>query len=189
LDAIGPDTGAIRGRRVHASGTFDYSREHFHAFRPRQGSPGGYLLTPLARANTDSLVLILRGWVYAPDAMTVDLARWREAEPVTLEGYALPYPAPATETDSARAPRAVVRLDHARLEQRMQRPLAGYYIVMTSGPATGDSTPSRLGDPEFHDGPHLSYAVQWFLFATTFVAGGLVVAFRGRRNRAAGGKA
>ncbi|MEX0691889.1 MAG: SURF1 family protein [Gemmatimonadales bacterium] len=33
--------------------------------------------------------------------------------------------------------------------------------------------------PALDDGPHLSYAIQWFLFATIFLVGGVVLAVRG----------
>ncbi|HKS07530.1 MAG TPA: SURF1 family protein [Gemmatimonadaceae bacterium] len=185
---ISSDTGAVRFRRIHASGVFDYDRELARAFQSRNGSPGVHLLTPFKRAGSDTLVIVVRGWVYAPDAKTTDFPRWRERDSVTLDGYALPFVASGGPSDSiAGAARAVSRLDLARLAARVGAPIAGYYLVMTSSAEKGDSIPNRLGEPVLNDGPHLSYAVQWFLFATIFGAGGTVVVVRGRRKAAAGG--
>jgi surfeit locus 1 family protein len=188
IAAVSGDTGALRFRRIRASGVFDYEHELARAFQSRNGSPGVHLLTPLTRAGTDTAVIVVRGWVYAPDARTADFARWRERDSVTLEAYALPFAAPGSASDSiVGAPRAVSRLDHAALATRVGAPLAGYYLVMTSDVEAGDSIPNRLGEPVLNDGPHLSYAVQWFLFAAIFGAGGTVVVLRGRRKGAAGG--
>lgn len=186
---VAGDTGAVRFRRIHASGVFDYDHELARAFQSLNGSPGVHLLTPLKRAGSDTVVIVVRGWVYAPDARTADFAQWREGDSVSLDGYALPFVASDGATDSiAGAARAVSRLDQARLAARVGAPIAGYYVVMTSAAVKGDSIPNRLGEPVLNDGPHLSYAVQWFLFATIFGAGGTVVVLRGRRNAAAGGK-
>lgn len=184
LTQIGTDTGEVRFRRAHVTGRFDYAREIARAFQSRNGSPGVHLLTPLVRAGRDTILLVVRGWVYAPDAKTADFQRWREADSITLEGYLLPFPESHAATDSATgASRAVVRLDREKLAARIDAPLAEYYLVMTSGAEKGDSIPTRLGDPILNDGPHLSYAVQWFLFATIFGAGGTVVVLRGRRSQ------
>jgi cytochrome oxidase assembly protein ShyY1 len=36
--------------------------------------------------------------------------------------------------------------------------------------------------PTFDEGPHLSYAIQWFAFATIAVVGGAVLLLRDRRG-------
>jgi surfeit locus 1 family protein len=163
------------------SGVFDYSRELAVTARSLNGSPGVHLLTPLVRPGTDTLLLVLRGWVYSPDAASVDFAHWREADSVTAEGFILTFAPDSVRSDSSTlAPRAVRRLDHALLQRRLGAPVAGYYVVLTSSDSTRDSTPVRVGTPALDEGPHFSYAVQWFLFAAIFGAGGTVVVLRGR---------
>lgn len=181
-------------RRVHATGRLDFARELAVTFRSHDGSPGVYLVTPLVRDGTDTLVLVNRGWVYSPDGVTVDLTKWGEtSDPrnpgtFSLDGYALAFePDRAASDSAARSTRAVTRLDRARLERRFGAPVAGYYLVMLRGEHDGALGPVRLGEPTFDDGPHLSYAVQWFLFAVTFGAGGVIVVLRDRRRRAPGG--
>ena len=178
-------------QRVRIDGTFDFGREVALTARSRDGSPGVHIATPVAIPGTDTLVLVLRGWVYSPDAETVDFGRWREPAVVDAEGYALKFDADSPRPDTAlTAPRAVRRLDHAHLQRRFGAPLAPFYVVMTSGGRTGDSIPTRLAEPTLDEGPHLSYAIQWFLFATIFGAGGALVWFRGltrERAAAAGG--
>ena len=171
-----------RFRRVRVAGRFDYAREIALTARGLNGSPGIHLVTPLVRDGTDTLVLILRGWVYSPDAATVDFARWREADSGVVQGFALTFgPDSARNDSSTLAPRAVRRLDHALLERRFGAPVAGYYIVMSGGDTTRDSVPVRVAAPALDEGPHFSYAVQWFLFAAIFGAGGTVVVLNARR--------
>jgi cytochrome oxidase assembly protein ShyY1 len=46
--------------------------------------------------------------------------------------------------------------------------------------AAMDSTPARVAPPALDDGPHLSYAIQWFSFAAIALVGSYVVVRRGR---------
>jgi cytochrome oxidase assembly protein ShyY1 len=41
--------------------------------------------------------------------------------------------------------------------------------------SAADTTPARLAVPALDDGPHLSYAIQWFSFATIALVGSYVV--------------
>jgi surfeit locus 1 family protein len=47
-----------------------------------------------------------------------------------------------------------------------------------------DSTrpPARIGPPPLDNGPHLSYAIQWFSFAVIGVVGLGILVFRNQRN-------
>jgi surfeit locus 1 family protein len=184
IDVSAGAHGAIeRFQRIHAAGVFDYSRDVAITARGLNGSPGVHIVTPLVRAQTDTLLLVLRGWVYSPDAATVDFARWRERDTAVVDGFALPFDPDKPLSDSSTlAPHAVRRLDHAQLEKRLGAPVAAYYVVMTAPVTAGDSLPVRVGRPPLDEGQHFSYAVQWFLFAMLFGAGGSVVALRGRRT-------
>ncbi len=187
LRLVTGDSAAVRLQRVTGEGTLLFEREYALAGRSRNGSPGAHIVTPLRVEGSDTLVLLLRGWVYAADAATVDFARWREPAAVRFEGYVLPLPAPSAENDSlSAAPGALRRLDRVRLEARLGAPLAGFYVVQTAGGEAGDSVPVRVPPPPVAgEGMHLSYAVQWFLFATIFGVGGPVVVLRSRRVTAA----
>lgn len=168
------DTTNARWTSVTVSGRFRYDLEQVHASRANKGSPGVHLLTPLERADNDTLVLVTRGWVYSANAADVDLARWREADSVTLSGYLLPL---ATDGPPAPASGAPIRTLHrTAIESRLGRPVAPVQIVMTSDSlARVDSVPRRLPPPTLDAGPHRSYALQWFSFAVVAVVGGLAL--------------
>lgn len=173
------DTAAVRGRRITLTGRFRYDLEQVQAGRVNEGSPGVHLITPLERDGNDTLVVVLRGWVYSADAAGVDLARWREAESVAIAGYAIPLPAegPPPPTDATRPLRT---LSQSALTARLGRPVALAQVVMTSdSSARVDSVPRRLSIPVLSAGAHRSYAIQWFAFAFIAVVGGVLLFRRG----------
>lgn len=183
------DTSGQRWQRVTLSGRFRYDLEQVQAARTNAGSPGVHLLTPFelveetapavaaVRSSTGPLVVVTRGWIYSADAATADLGRWRErqGEQVEIAGYVLPLPdsGPAAPADRALPLRAVHR---AALESRLGERIAPVQVVMTSDSAArADSVPRRLAIPAIDPGPHRSYAIQWFAFATIAIFGGFVL--------------
>lgn len=175
LGTLASDTMNVRWTQVTVSGRFRYDLEQVHAGRADKGSPGVHLLTPLERPDNDTLVLVVRGWVYSSDAATVERARWREADSVTLAGYliAIPGEGPPPPAD---ATLPIRQLSRQAVETRIGRPIAPAQIVMTSDSlARIDSVPRRLPPPVLDAGPHRSYAVQWFSFALIALVGGIAL--------------
>lgn len=175
LSALPADSAAGHYRRVSAHGRFDFNRQVALATRSFQGSPGVHLLTPLQLDN-GATVMVNRGWVYAPDAMTVDAAKWREREgdTVTVTGYAETWSGRETVpvADSLRVVRA---LDSLAVARRVGAPILTYYVAQTSDSARGTERPVRLSEPVLSDGSHRSYAIQWFSFALVAVVGGTLL--------------
>ena len=173
--ALPADSAAGHYRRVSARGIFDFASQVALAGRSSQGSPGVHLLTPLRLAD-GAVVLVNRGWVYAPDAMTVDAARWREHEgdTVVVTGYAETWS--GTETVPVPPTQHVVRtLDSTAVATRVGAPVLRYFIVQTSDSAAAPARPVRLGEPVLDDGSHRSYAVQWFSFSLIALVGGALL--------------
>jgi surfeit locus 1 family protein len=162
-----PDT--LRYRRAAAAGRFDFTREMVEIGRSRQGAPGVHLVTPLLL--TDSVaVLVDRGWTYSPDGMTVDGTALREPDSAVVEG--------------------VLGLASGRFGIRPDTMRLGYPVLPLmlhrTVPSPGMPAPLRAVDlPASSDGPHLSYAIQWFSFAAIAVVGGALLARRDARPRPA----
>lgn len=181
------DTTGIRFRRVRVTGTPDYEHELILAARSHKGSPGVNLLTPLRIAGRDTAVLVNRGWVYAPDGATIDEQKFRESDSVFV-GYAEVYPSP-TGAAYATKPRVLARLGADAAARAVPYPVARFYVV-----AVGDSTgaadrPARLAPPPLDEGPHASYAVQWFSFAAIALAGAAFVIKQSRDAQRAASRA
>lgn len=173
--ALPGDSALVRGQRVTLTGRFRYDLEQVQAGRVLDGSPGVHLLTPLERVGNDTLVIVTRGWVPSPDAAAVDPTAWREAEAVTLAGYAVPLPRTGPPAPGV-ASKPLRVLSVAALASRVGRPVAGAVVVMTSDSAARvGSVPRRLGPPRLAPGNHRSYAIQWFAFALVAVIGGVLL--------------
>ncbi len=172
---------SVRYRRVTITGRYDHSRELVLANRARRGSPGVHLLTPLLREGTDTAVLVLRGWVYAPDAARADVARWREHSARGVAGYVRGF------DESSRDPpllEGVLKtLNYDWIATAVPYPLARYVVVLTDTGGAGPDVPPRLDEPLLGEGNHLSYAFQWFGFAAVAVAGTAVYLLHAGRRR------
>ena len=186
VSELRPDSSS-RFRRARVSGTPDYDHELVLTIRSYQGSPGLYLLTPMRIPGRDTAVLVNRGWVYAPDGMTVDLARWREPDSVYV-GYVdlLNEPrAGASPAALSGRPHLLRRLDRDAVARVVPYPVSPLVIVAlpSRGATASANQVARLDLPPLDEGPHLGYAFQWFAFATIALAGsGVVVA----KHRASG---
>lgn len=169
----------LRYRRVTARGVFDYAHELALGARSHDGSPGADILTPLRLPGADSAVLVDRGWVYSPDGVTVDFARWRERDTAAVTGYVAAFaPERARPATSRSHPRTLLRASYDSLAARLPYPVRRFYVVQL-----GDSSaaaPVRLAPPPLDEGPHRSYAIQWFAFAAIAVVGAAAVVARER---------
>ncbi len=177
LDALPSDTGAAHFRRVHIKGSYDHSHEIVFTLRERNGSPGVNILTPLLRNGKDTVVLVNRGWVYSPDAVTVDLNPWRETDTVDGQGFVETFPTkgPFPKPNPAR-PSSFRRLERAQLQRVLPYPIANYYVVLTDSSASA-SAPPRVEPLPLDEGPYRNYAIQWFSFAAISIIG-LVIFLR-----------
>jgi surfeit locus 1 family protein len=157
-------------RRVTARGSYDHGHDIVLRGGALQGIPGVYVVTPLRLAGSDTAVLVERGFVPTPDAVTADLRGLREPGEVNVTGIARPLTAGGGKPLERDGRTTWAKLDISALRQRLPYPFLSTSIKQSPDAAL-PSFPRRLESPPIEEGPHLSYAVQWFLFA------GLAVAF------------
>lgn len=134
--------------------------------RPLNGQPGFEVLTPL-QLDDGSVFIVDRGWVSigsrqdtpdavpdAPDGQVSVVARLKAGEP-TLPGRSAP-----AGTNQV----ATIQLEE--ISERLQLPTytGAYGLVVSEDPEPAE-TPIATIKPEPDEGPHLSYALQWFVFA------------------------
>ena len=177
----------VRFRRATAHGTYDFANEFVVTSRGRNGSPGVHVITPLRIANSDTAVLINRGWAYAPDGMRVDLALFREDSNAVIDGFVEEFSSGTGTVSTPSVVRAVRRLDRDSIAARLPYPLAP--VVLVQQQDSGESravdrgTPVRIGPPPLDEGPHRAYAIQWFGFALVGIVGSVLVLQRDRAKR------
>lgn len=151
-------------RRVRVRGRFDHTQDLVLRARSYGGVPGVELVTPLLSEGETTAVLVNRGFVPSPDAVTMEPDSFFQPGITTVEGIALPLDS-AGGAPLTRGRRTTwARLDRTVLRERLPYPIRQVYIRQQ--PDSGaPAFPRRLPPPELHDGPHLSYAIQWFSFA------------------------
>jgi surfeit locus 1 family protein len=180
------DTSVTHWRRVLVHGVADYDAEVVQTSRSKAGTPGVYVLTPvrpLEEGWGDTALVLLRGYLYSADARSVDLSLAREADTLTIEALVTAFPPPtAGALRSPTTAQAVRALDRDTLSAMMRRPLAPAVLLALGDTVTRDiALITRVPPPAPGDGPHLSYALQWFGFATVFIVGFVAFARNSRR--------
>ena len=175
LTAAGADPAGLDFRRVQVQGTFDPGAEIILRNQARQDAPGVHLLTPLRLAGSDQAVLVDRGWI------PYDAPATRYPAPggvIAIEGIARAgqprtgWLSPRDPALTAAMPRlqSWYRVDIARIQEQTPYPLLPVFVQQTGGFVSG-ALPAADVDIELSDGPHLSYAIQWFAFAATLLIG------------------
>jgi cytochrome oxidase assembly protein ShyY1 len=176
-------------RRVTATGTFDTAHQVVVRRRTNAAEQIGFhVLTPLVLRD-GRVLLVNRGWIPADGAQTAfpDVPAPARGE-TTVTGRLM-----ADETTarsgikdiSGLPPRQVMLISSAREAHRLGRQVLGGYVEQTA-PAPAGDTPELIPDPDHSSiGPHMAYAVQWWLFAAGVPVGWVVLVRRERRERAA----
>jgi surfeit locus 1 family protein len=151
-------------RRVEATGRYDHAHEVVLRGASLNGLPGVTVVTPLRLGGSDTALLVTRGFVPSPDAVTVGLDSLREEGEVRVRGIALPIGSGDAKPLERRGTTTWGRLDAAALRELLPYPVYPVALRQSPDPAL-PRLPRRLEPPPLDDGPHLNYAVQWFLFA------------------------
>ena len=186
-EAIERDPAVFLNRRMRAAGSYDPSGEVVLRGRADEGRPGVHLVTPLVVPGVPRALLVNRGWVPSPDAATVDARPYAEPGTRTVEGILMEIPRgtknggePARNGGGAPSYR---RLDLDVLRRVERRPIVRLYLQQLPGADSASRRPPvRVSLPPAGNGPHLSYAFQWFSFAAVGLVGLVVVFLRQRRK-------
>ncbi|MEU7641493.1 MULTISPECIES: SURF1 family cytochrome oxidase biogenesis protein [unclassified Streptomyces] len=175
-------------RRVTATGSYDTAHEVVVRQRTAadEQTIGYYVLTPLILGNGDAVV-VNRGWIPAGD----DLTKFPKIPAASKGTVTVTGRLMADETTAESGikdtkglpPRQVMLINSKQQAKRVGRPTLGGYIEMT---APKSDSPEQVPEPD-HDsiGPHMAYAIQWWLFAAAVPVGWVVLVRRERRDRLA----
>lgn len=172
-------------RRVVARGRYVPEDELLLTPRALQGQAGHHVLTPLVTGSGEVL-LVDRGWVPYDRRPPVPDAPVPDGE-VTVEGVLMPPRAQGrfgVDVPDSGPVQITSVVDTDRLAAQMPGPLhSGYLLLAAQDPAPPGSLPIPPEPPDLEAGPHLSYAVQWFLFAGVVAVGYPLLLRRVARDR------
>lgn len=169
-----PDPDQLTFRRVQVRGTFDHAHSMLWRNQTYDGIRGVHLLTPLHISGSNQTILIDRGWLPPEHATPERRAAYTTAGEVVIEGIVrrsqprpdhplagkdLPLPG-ETRID------AWLRVDIARMQQQLPYPLLPLFVQQTNALTDDpDALPHPTTAIDLDEGPHLSYALQWFTFS------------------------
>ncbi|MGW4045862.1 SURF1 family cytochrome oxidase biogenesis protein [Streptomyces sp. NPDC004721] len=175
-------------RRVTAKGHFDTAAEEVVRRRTNDNGDVGYhVLTPFVLED-GRILLVNRGWVPADASQTTFPTIPAPARgEITVTGRLMPDETTAASgiKDVKGLPdRQVMLISSTQQAERLGKQVLGGYVQLTS-PAPQGGSPQLLPDPEHGDiGPHLAYAIQWWLFTAGVPVGWVVLLRREARERA-----
>jgi cytochrome oxidase assembly protein ShyY1 len=189
LDALVPpnaavgdeDLAIVEWRPVEASGRYLPDEELRVVNRSQGGRAGDNIVTPLL-LDDERVLLVARGFVPSdsdsPAAPSGD---------VTIEGRLRRSEVRRTGalSDSAEGDLTVAqRVDIPRLADQLPGDVVPMYVELTnSDPPVVGELPQPVAEPTLDEGPHLSYAVQWFMFSALVAVGWFLAVRRSRRVR------
>ena len=171
----GVDPDDVSWRPVLIEGTYLEDQSLLVVNRSQNGRAGVNAVAPL-ELDDGSILLVNRGFVPLtfdvpprPSGEIEATARVRTGETRRLGQLSDPADGALDE---------VQRIDLDRLDGQFDGRLAPVYVdLIESSPAEAEGFPEPVIAPDLSEGNHLSYAVQWFVFAIA-VAVGWVLAVR-----------
>ncbi|MEL4504050.1 SURF1 family protein [Luteococcus sp. H138] len=177
-----PITDNDQWQRVTATGTFDAKNQIQAMYRNQDKQAGSEVITPLRTTEGDWL-LVDRGFIPREQGgKEVAVLPAPPVGTVTVTGYVRRS---EHGKDVAITPQdKMVRLVNApKIGEALNREVLDGYVGLT------EITPAQSGNlkpmttPELTEGPHLSYAIQWFCFTAIAVAGAGVLIRADLRDR------
>ena len=166
-------------RRLHVTGRYDHAAEIIIRGQSEGGVPGVRIVTPFRPLRGDTAILVQRGYVASPDARTVRISALEEPGVREVVGIAFVQRDSGVAGEPAEQDGRLTwrRLDLRAVRQRLPYPVHGFVLLQLPDSAL-PALPRRDTPPDLSDGPHLSYAIQWFSFALTALVVGSIIGFR-----------
>ncbi len=184
------DAGAVEDRRATATGTYRGDEAVLIRGRSLDDTPGSWVVVPFELAD-GRVLAVNRGWVSNDGRFTAVPDEYRAVPTgeVTVEGllHGSQERGSFGPTDPADGDlTSLARVDVDRLDQQVEGDLLPVWLQLSAAePGAPDPSPRILQLPDVNDeGPHLSYAVQWFFFTALALVGYPLILRRAARERA-----
>jgi surfeit locus 1 family protein len=165
-----PQLTGMQYRRITAIGQFDASREFLLNNQVWNGQLGYHVLTPLILQGSNEIILVDRGWIPYADARQGK--RYDENGLMTVNGmislsqtgFDLNSLLGGSPSNSPSSDGFVGKINLDQIQKQISISLLPIYIQETSDPSFTGLPERILPQIDLSDGPHLSYAIQWFSF-------------------------
>jgi surfeit locus 1 family protein len=179
------DPTTLRYRQATAAGTYDPAHEVLLYGRSSlAGVSGNQVLTPL-RLDDGSAIVVDRGWIPIDAGVPVAGDAAAPEGRVVVTGVLFPADSFSTGAGSGAGER-ITKVDLGAIGATLPYPILPVYLLLQhQEPAQPGPLPEPPPLPPLTNGPHLSYAVQWFAFAAIAVVGFVLLLRRDRREVAA----
>lgn len=177
-ETFGADLMEMEYRSVIVVGRYDHSQEVALRNQVWGNRLGVHLLTPLVIEGSDQAVLVDRGWIPFEDWPPREPDQFAEPGTVEVRGV---IRRPRSRADFGGRPDPVPpsgeRLlvwNHVNVERignQVSYPLLPVYVQQAPDPAWTELPYRSQPELDLTEGPHLGYAIQWFLFAVVLGIG------------------
>lgn len=172
-DALTLDLANMEYRQVEVTGEYDLSHEVALRNQAWGNRLGLHLLTPLRIAGSDQAVMVDRGWVPLGGSDYQSWAEYPEPGTVTVRGV---IRASQSKPDYGRRKDDIPASGEPPLKiwyfaniegiaNQVPYSLLPIYIQQAPDPAWKSLPYRTQPDLDLSEGPHQSYAIQWFTFA------------------------
>lgn len=175
-DVVSGNLEALEFRTVQIEGEFDFANSLVLGNQFWNDQMGVHLLTPLKIAGTEAVILVDRGWIPFEDWENRNLNAYDEAETVDVAGMLRVTQTKLGLRDcldetAGDAPFQVWCLALDGIAAHLPYDLLSVYLIQA--PAGEQTAPPYRSIPqiEISEGPHLSYAIQWFTFSAILLIG------------------
>ncbi len=165
LDLQG-DLDNVDMRVVTLIGEYDYENEFILRGQVLRGRSGVNLITPLMLYDSNKAVLVNRGWIPHETLESGDISIFEDYGLVNVSGrIRKSQNSPGISLRSDDYSREIYQLDIAELQRYVDYTLMPVYVQEELGNKNFDDLPQPVPlEFELNNGPHLGYAVQWWLF-------------------------
>jgi cytochrome oxidase assembly protein ShyY1 len=174
------DPAAVQWRPAGARGTYLPDEQVLIVNRSQGGVAGMNVLTPLL-LDDGRAIIVNRGFIAlnatppaAPSGEVKVVGLLRSTEGRTT-GQAREASGELTE---------FFRVDIARLQEQIEPELLNVALVAEVSEPADSTTLLPVSSPELSEGSHLSYAIQWLIFATAVIVGWILAVRKSISNRA-----
>ncbi len=164
----------LRDRPALAEGRFDFAEQIVLVQQNYEGRPGVHLVAPFVIDGSDTAILVDRGWIPVHEVETGDVGRFGDPGQEAVHGSLQPSQtlSGGRESDIEGRQQEWYRIDIESIQRQVPYELLPVYLAEEPPAEIQEQLPYRVvPEIELSDGPHLGYAIQWFLFCSMLAVG------------------